>query len=119
MEKVNSEEFSALKCVGCSGIWFQDGSHELAKSIEGVSNIDKNTTNSQAAYNEMRDIDCPECSKKMIKMIDRGQYHIQFEACTYCNGVYFDAGEFKDLTEFTLMERIKQAVQTLKSNINA
>ncbi|PCK09261.1 MAG: hypothetical protein COA42_05150 [Alteromonadaceae bacterium] len=117
MNAIETDSFSALKCSGCAGIWFRDGSHELAKTIKGVREIDSNSDEAKATYNELRDIECPECHKKTTKMVDRTQLHIEFEACTYCKGVFFDSGEFKDLTEFTFVERIKQAVTTLKSNL--
>ena len=116
MNEIADESFSAMKCTGCSGIWFRDGSHEIAKTIEGISAIDENDTNAAAAYDEIRDIFCPECNKKMIKMVDKAQLHIKFEACTYCRGVFFDAGEFKDYAEHKLIERIKQAIDTFKLN---
>ena len=119
MKEIETDSFSALKCVGCAGIWFRDGSHELAKSIEGVAAIDSGSEHAQAAFNDLRDINCPECNKKTINMVDRTQLHIQFEACTYCKGVFFDSGEFRDLTEFTFIERVRQAITTLKSNLNA
>lgn len=117
MNEIKDTAFSALKCSGCNGIWFRDGSHELAGSIKGSAAIDESQTNAAAAYNSVRDIDCPECAKRMIKMVDRSQLHIEFEACTYCNGVFFDAGEFKDFTEFSFIERVKQAIDTFKSNV--
>ena len=118
MTEIDDAAFSAMKCTGCNGIWFKDGSHEVAKSIEGASAIDTSETNSAAAYNALRDIDCPECQQKMIKMTDRTQLHIEFEACRYCNGVFFDAGEFQDYSDFTVKERIKQAIDTLKANLS-
>lgn len=119
MVEIDDVSFPALKCSGCDGIWFRDGSLELAKSIEGADEIDSNASHAQAAYNEVRDVECPECHKKMVKMVDRAQLHIEFEACSYCNGVFLDSGEFKDLSEFTLFERAKQAIQTLKSNLGS
>lgn len=118
MKEVDGVEFSAMKCSGCNGMWFRDGSIELARSIEGASTIDDEAHHSQAAYNEVRDIECPECHQGMMKMVDREQFHIEFEACRYCNGVFLDSGEFKDMTEFTLIERVKQAVDTLKYNLS-
>lgn len=117
MKDLETDAFSAMKCTGCAGIWFRGGSHELAKTLEGAANFDSAADSGNESLNEIRDIDCPECRQKMIKMIDREQLHIEFEACTYCNGVFFDAGEFKDLTEFSLLERLKLAVSTVRSNI--
>jgi len=119
MNKIDDFRFSAEKCSGCNGIWFRDSSHEIAKSLAAAKSIDESNTNAAAAYNLVRDIDCPECKKPMLKMVDRTQQHIELESCHYCDGVFFDAGEFADLTEFTLLERVKKAINAFKSNINA
>ncbi len=118
MERLAGVSFAASKCVGCKGIWFQDGSLELARGIKGCADaVDADGPNSAAAYNSVRAINCPECHKKMVAMVDRAQLHIQFEACSYCNGVFLDAGEFKDLAEFSWLERAQQAIEVLKSNL--
>jgi len=46
----------------------------------------------------------------MIRMVDSEQPHIWFEACKTCNGVFLDAGEFTDLKERTLLDRLKRSV---------
>jgi Zn-finger nucleic acid-binding protein len=53
----------------------------------------------------------------MLHMVDRTQHHIEFEACTRCDNVFLDAGELSDLTEFTLFERVKQALETAATNL--
>ncbi len=44
------------------------------------------------------------------------QFHIKFEACPACYGTYFDAGEFRDLKEHTVLERFSQMLHTLSTN---
>lgn len=119
MNDIDGFSFSAAKCTGCCGIWFRDSGHEIAKSLTDAKSIDESDTNAAAAYNLIRDIDCPECRKPMIKMVDRTQLHIELECCHYCRGVFFDSGEFADLTEFGLLERVKKAVNAFRTNINA
>jgi hypothetical protein len=48
----------------------------------------------------------PACSPalELIRMIDREQPHIWYEACTSCYGVSFDAGEFRDYKEKTVLD---------------
>ena len=46
----------------------------------------------------------------MLRMIDRTQLHIEFECCPVCNGTFFDAGEFRDLTHLTAIERFRKLV---------
>ena len=37
-------------------------------------------------------------------MVDRAQPHIWYEACTRCYGVFFDAGEFRDYKETSVLD---------------
>ena len=115
MIALESEDMDALQCESCQGIWFRDGTHEKARHNHRVINISK--TNAAAVYNAVRDIQCPECHQKMIHMIDREQHHIGYESCPYCYGVFFDAGEFKDFAENSLLERLKEAFVTFRNNL--
>ena len=53
----------------------------------------------------------------MIPMVDKNQYHIKYEACPNCFGTFFDAGEFRDLKEFSVAERFRRMLDTLRSNL--
>jgi len=53
----------------------------------------------------------------MTSMIDKDQFHIQYEYCLLCSGTCFDAGEFRDFKENTIIERFKQMVETIRSNL--
>ena len=54
----------------------------------------------------------------MTKMTDKTQFHIKYEMCADCRGIFLDEGELLDLSEFTLTERMQQAIATYKANIN-
>ena len=43
----------------------------------------------------------------MIKMVDEKQRHIWYENCSSCNGSFFDAGEFKDLSNLKISDFFK------------
>ena len=117
MKEISNDNFSAMKCEGCSGLWFKDASHEIAKTIQGIPEIDKSDTNAAAVYNDVREIECPECDETMYKMIDKDQFHIEFEACGTCDGVYFDSGEFQDYADNSLLEKAKHTFETLMTNL--
>ena len=117
MSKIENDNFSAMKCSSCRGIWFSHGDHEIAKKIKGIAAIDDNDSDAARAFNDIKIVKCPECNMSMIRMIDKDQFHIQFDACTGCHGVYFDSGEFKDYAEHTLLERFKQAAETFFANM--
>jgi Zn-finger nucleic acid-binding protein len=50
-------------------------------------------------------------------MVDKDQFHIQYETCPACFGTFYDAGEFRDLKEHTVAERFQQMVATVRSNL--
>ena len=43
----------------------------------------------------------------MILMTDVDQYHVDYEACTSCFGIFLDAGEFKDMRNFSMSDYLK------------
>ena len=43
----------------------------------------------------------------MIKMVDQRQPHIWYKSCSLCYGVFFDAGEFRDYKEETVLDFFK------------
>jgi Zn-finger nucleic acid-binding protein len=104
MEKVTYEEIEVDRCTFCKGIWFDMLEHEHLKAIEGSESIDIGLKSVGKAFNETRKIDCPVCQTSMIPMSDKNQPHICYEACTSCYGLFFDAGEFKDFKEKTVLD---------------
>jgi len=119
MNEIENMSFSAAKCSSCNGIWFRDGGHEVAKKLASAKDIDQTKSNAASDYNLVRDFDCPECDSTMIKMVDPTQLNIELESCSSCFGVYFDAGEFSDFSEFTLIERVNRAIDAFKSNLKS
>ena len=104
MEKVTYENIEIDRCVNCKGIWFDMLEHEDLKAIEGSESIDIGDAQVGEEYNKVEKIDCPVCHTQMIRMVDRKQHHIWYEACTVCNGVFFDAGEFRDYKRETVLD---------------
>ncbi len=88
----------------CRGMWFDMLEHEHLKAIEGSESIDIGSDELGERYNKIDHIKCPACKSQLIRMVDRDQPHIWYEACTSCYGVFFDAGEFRDYKERTIMD---------------
>ena len=107
MEKVTYEKIEVDRCTNCKGIWFDMLEHEHLKAIENSESIDIGEAKVGKEYDKIDRIDCPVCQTPMIRMVDREQPHIGYEACTRCYGVFFDAGEFKDYKEHTILDFFK------------
>ncbi len=92
------------RCVSCQGLFFAMLDHEQLRSIEGSESIDIGDAQVGGKFNDIHRINCPSCSSRMIPMVDRNQPHIWYEACTFSYSVFFDAGEFKDYKENTVLD---------------
>lgn len=104
LEVVEYASIQVDRCTGCKGIWFDMLEHEHLKTIEGSESIDIGDEQVGRKYRDMTRVPCPVCKTDMIRMVDREQPHIWYEACTTCYGVFFDAGEFRDYKERTVMD---------------
>lgn len=111
MEKITVGDFEIDRCAGCGAIWFD--SLELDKVLAGehaadlVKDLDIGVQGRRSTGMPLGGVVCPRDKSHLITMTDPKQPHIQEQACTVCGGVLLDAGELKDLSEFTLGERVK------------
>ena len=107
MEKVQYESIEVDRCTDCKGIWFDMLEHEHLKALEGSEEIDIGDPEVGKQTNIVDQITCPVCGTRMIRMVDGRQPHIWFESCTVCYGVFFDAGEFRDYKQETILDFFK------------
>jgi Zn-finger nucleic acid-binding protein len=104
MEKVTFEQIEVDRCTNCKGLWFDMLEHEHLKAMQNSESIDVGKAELGKEYDKIDKIDCPVCQTQMIRMVDKDQSHIHYEACTTCYGVFFDAGEFTDYKEETVFD---------------
>ena len=116
-EKISFGDVEVDRCLGCKGLWFDMLEKEDLVLIEGSEAIDIGSDQVGEEYSSLREIRCPQCTVKMLPMVDKDQYHIKYESCPICYGTFFDAGEFRDLKEHTVLERFIEMLQTLRTNL--
>ncbi len=107
MERVQYESIEVDRCTDCKGIWFDMLEQEHLKALEGSEEIDIGDPEVGKQTNIVDQINCPVCDTRMIRMVDGRQPHIWFESCTVCYGVFFDAGEFRDYKQETILDFFK------------
>ena len=107
MEQINYEGTEIDRCTICNGIWFDAGEIEQLKNTKAAAAIDIGDQEVGKQTNIIDDYQCPRCSGPMKKIVDPNQRHIWYETCRECNGSFFDAGEFKDLSELTISDFFK------------
>jgi uncharacterized protein len=93
------------RCTRCKGIWFDQQEQSQIQCAMGSHKADTGHQAIGEYYNAIRDIKCPRCNVPMQEdELKRGRIPIQIETCPKCQGSYFDAGEFREFAEPTILE---------------
>lgn len=101
------------RCTSCKGLWFNSGEFTRLVKDDWLSEyIDEGSAKIGRKTNEIQDIDCPECGTAMKVVMDENQPHIEYEQCPKDCGVFFDAGEFRDLANTTFWDKLKPPART-------
>ena len=95
------------RCTNCHGIWFKHSDLRRLKQSYMAEFVDTGDASVGREYNKISDIDCPECGTRLDEVSDEKQKHIWYETCPKGHGVYFDAGEFRDWKDETLMDHVR------------
>ncbi|HKP97291.1 MAG TPA: zf-TFIIB domain-containing protein [Fibrobacteria bacterium] len=107
MDRVSFHGIFFDRCEGCKGIWFDGIAHKAMKRIRGAESIDTGSEAEGHKFDGISQVACPLCGKTMNTLRDKFQPHIRYEACPSQDGVFFDAGEFRDFKEETLSDFFK------------
>ena len=107
MKKIEFEGVEVDRCFNCYGLWFDFQEQKQLKDKKGAIELDSGDVATGQRTNLIRQVYCPRDGALMTPMVDLKQPHISYEACPHCYGVFFDAGEFKDYSQKTLLESIR------------
>ncbi len=115
MEIVRISGIEIDRCTRCRGIWFDRQEESLLKKARGAHKADTGHRAIGEYYNRIRDVQCPRCQVSMRETeVSRGRIPIRFETCEECRGAYFDAGEFRDFAEPTILEFVGDVFARIK-----
>ena len=107
MEPVIFGGIEVDRCTSCQGLWFDLMEKEELKAMKGSEVIDSGDPEVGKRFNTVDRIACPVDHVQLIRMVDPKQSHIWFESCPVCYGSFFDAGEFTDWKEKTLVDSVR------------
>ena len=112
LETRNFKELSVKRCNGCGGLMMRADMLEQMKDLETAEQIfDTGSPAIGKKYDNVDDIDCPECQIPMEKIWDPRQTHIWMESCPHCGMMFLDAGEFTDLKYETFSDLVKKLLK--------
>ncbi len=116
MERIRVENAVDVdRCAHCGGIWLDGGELEDLLGLPGgakdlIRRLDSGAYDDHGALVNSFGVGewvCPRDGTQLSVVNDEQQQHIEYELCPTCGGMYFDAGELADLSEFTLVERLR------------
>ncbi len=106
MQTVSLAGVEVERCPECKGLWFDLMELQDVRAVEG-SAAELGDDKAQGGIRNEGGRECPRCPSLLLKTRDPDQPHIEYDKCPVCSGIYFDAGEFADLQEVTLLEKLK------------
>ena len=108
MDKVEFARVTVDRCTICGGVWFDGDEVDKLKAMTGSEVIDTGGLKTGAGKDTpVRKMKCPRCQGPMTVIQDAEQPHIEYEVCQDGHGAFFDAGEFRDFKEVTVVEQVK------------
>ncbi len=110
MDQLEIEGIVIDRCSSCNGIWFDEGEVEALSNKEDAAAIDIGSARVGKQQNIIDHYRCPRCGGEMENQVDARQRHIWYETCKDCKGSFFDAGEFRDLSQLTISDVFKRLV---------
>ncbi len=111
MTRTTIEGMEVDRCEKCAGIWLDALEKDRLLAAHAAGKVDLPGPHQQVQRD--KEMHCPRDHSLLIRMVDFKQPHIHFESCKICGGMFFDAGELKDLSKFTIVERIRWALKLM------
>lgn len=107
METVRFDAIEVNRCTGCKGLFFDAMEAERLRKVRGSEAIDVGDAALGKAHNANGKVRCPRDTTTMLRIVDPKQPHLWLESCPVCNGMFFDAGEFRDWKHETLADLVR------------
>lgn len=118
MAKVDANGITLDRCTACGAMWFDANELErLKRDDDAAKRLDTGRTGAmpkadaetrrKMAMKPAKTQKCPRCDEAMHEHEFPDQSHIMIMTCKRCGGHLLDAGEFIDVTKYSLTERFK------------
>jgi Zn-finger nucleic acid-binding protein len=106
MESVQAKNFTIDRCTKCGALWFDMA--EMQRMIaHHLPPSDFDTFPPHGKRQNGDNCECPRDHTNLKPVSDPQQPQVEYLVCDTCGGMLLRAGDFSDLTKFTLAERVK------------
>ena len=106
-----SDGLTIDRCSRCGALWLD--AHELERiiALQVTEKVDLGPFGRDKPNGPIAPLNCPRDHSLLVEVGDKNQVHVLIMLCTDCGGKLLDAGELTDLSEFTMMERLRAALR--------
>ena len=95
--------------TGCEGLWFDVLEWIEARELEAAERLDKGNPKHGELHDRDTGLLCPKCRAVPLTRLEVPHHTgLHIDKCPRCYGAFFDAGEFLEYRELTLIERLKK-----------
>ena len=109
LETVRVGVLTVERCTGCHGLWFDVLEWDDARQLEGAERLDNGDSRIGAAHDGDAGLCSPKCQTTPLTRLEVPHHvGLHIDKCPRCYGAFFDAGEFLEYRELTLIERLKK-----------
>lgn len=102
MKPIEIGDFSIDECLQCKGLWFDKGElQEFKDKIDpDLRFLDFEIWSRKALFNvSERPLACPRCRSVSLRAVNFQEPDLDLTFCPFCEGVWLDFGDFKDIVE--------------------
>lgn len=108
MDKDSAGGPTVDRCARCGAIWLDRGELERIIAKHGAAaKLDLGPSGHLAPGALLGQVLCPRDGSVLAEMPDPRQPHVRLLVCPSCKGALLDAGELADLSDFTLLEKLR------------
>lgn len=84
------------RCTRCHGLWFDAREIDRLQRARGAEILDSGDPHLGRQWDNLPgDIPCPRCRTRMVRWVDLDRDFLKYERCPTCQGLWLDAGEFR------------------------
>lgn len=102
------------RCALCGALWLDKTEIENLLEMKLAGKVDlgpfKSERQNMRGAGAVGGLVCPRDAEFLVEVENKEQRHVLIDICTECGGTLLDAGELTDLSEFTVMEKIRAAM---------
>jgi Zn-finger nucleic acid-binding protein len=121
MKKINFGSLSIDECPRCRSLWFDKGElDELKDAVDpDLRFLDFDIWSREAVFNVNNEPHgCPRCRKVSMRAIKFQEPDLEIKFCPFCEGVWLNFGDFKDLIEaFSAEAENKSVSEYVKASL--